>query len=129
MGDGNFVSVCTRPPSRGLCAPDFPGTDLVIATYLAKHLWTPPPKRKLTAGKVDGASPALRASVFMYSTSHGERLNGTRVFSGDAQNACWGGWEVYTAEVTLVPPAQHAAPPGDSEVTFEWQRKLGRARA
>ena len=30
-----------------------------------------------------------------------------RVFNGDAQNACWEGWEVYTADVTLVPPAQH----------------------
>ena len=43
MGLGHFFSVCTRPPSRGLCAPDFPGTDLVIATYLAKRLWTPLP--------------------------------------------------------------------------------------
>ena len=30
-----------------------------------------------------------------------------RVFNGDAQNACWEGWEVYTVEVTLVPSAQH----------------------
>jgi hypothetical protein len=33
-------------------------------------------------------------------------------FSGNAQNARWGGWEVRTAEVTLVPSAQHAAPSG-----------------
>ena len=58
MGDGHFFSVCIRPPSRGLCAPDFPGTDLVIAT-------PPKKKRKHTADEVDGASPALRASVLI----------------------------------------------------------------
>lgn len=36
-----------------------------------------------------------------------------RVFNGDAQNACWEGWEVFTVEVTLVPSAQHVAPSGD----------------
>ena len=30
-----------------------------------------------------------------------------RVFNGEAQNACWEGWEVYTVEETLVPSAQH----------------------
>ena len=47
-----------------------------------------------------------------------------RVFNGDAKNACWEGREVHTAEVTLVPPAQHAAPSGDAGASFEWQRKL-----
>ena len=30
----------------------------------------------------------------------------------------------FTAEVALVPPAQHAAPPSGSRTTFEWQRKF-----
>ena len=57
-----IFSVCTRPSSRGLCAPDFPGTDLVIATYLAKHLWTPPQKKNVNPLRVRYMGRAPRSA-------------------------------------------------------------------
>jgi hypothetical protein len=44
-----------------------PVLTLLLRLHLAKHLCPPPPpsKCKLTADKVCGASPALRASVFI----------------------------------------------------------------
>jgi hypothetical protein len=84
-------------------------------------LWTASPRPRIALGAPVVAVASRRVTTL---ASYGERLNGgaacpQRQCVHDAQGACWEGREVSTAEMALVPSAQHPAPPGDAGASFE----------